>query len=154
VEFRLDVSELQVLVGRLEKKAGGISLEARAVSHDYADKMVKEAKRLVPVDTGTLRQSIRVTPDTEAGRARIAAAGIEAEAPYAGFVEFGTARMRPQPYIRPAVRKYTKPYLNELADVGRDLLGTKTAARKAFGRTSLVSTMTVGRMFKATGVRP
>ena len=63
------------------------------------DIIIKEAKRIVPVDTGRLRDSIKVdsTSPTEVK------GGTDVF--YAGFVEFGTARQRSQPYFRPAIDK-------------------------------------------------
>ena len=58
------------------------------------------AKVLVPVDTGTLRNSImvdEVTPDR---------AVIAPHADYAEHVEFGTSRMAAQPYMRPALDQH------------------------------------------------
>jgi hypothetical protein len=57
-----------------------------------------DIKRLAPVDTGQLRDSVVPTPE-----------GIEVRAPYAALVEFGTRHMEAQPYIRPAVYRYRSP---------------------------------------------
>jgi HK97 gp10 family phage protein len=56
----------------------------------------RSAKQIVPVDTGRLRASIatRLVP----GNAEV---GTRVE--YAKFVEFGTNRQRPQPYLQPAL---------------------------------------------------
>ena len=57
------------------------------------------ARQLVPVRTGHLRSSIY---------AKISewVAEIGAEATYALFVEFGTHRMRAQPYLYPAIQRH------------------------------------------------
>ena len=57
------------------------------------------AKQLVPVRTGHLRSSIY---------AKISewVAEVGAEAAYALFVEFGTYRMRAQPYLYPAIQRH------------------------------------------------
>jgi HK97 gp10 family phage protein len=58
------------------------------------------AKRMCPVDTGRLRDSIDVQISEDA----LAITGIIApHTEYAGFVEFGTSKMRAQPYMRPAI---------------------------------------------------
>ena len=61
-----------------------------------ADRMEIEAKAKVPVRTGRLQNSIRqwVIPD---GRA------MGPNTPYDIYVEFGTSRMKAQPYIRPSI---------------------------------------------------
>ncbi len=60
----------------------------------------REAKRKVPVRTGNLRRSISYAVSEENG----APVGIvKASAFYAAFVEFGTSRMSPRPFLRPAL---------------------------------------------------
>lgn len=53
-----------------------------------------EAYRIVPVDTGRLRASIRVETSDDGFE-------LSADTPYAAFVEYGTVRQRAQPYLRP-----------------------------------------------------
>ncbi|MFN3621260.1 MAG: HK97-gp10 family putative phage morphogenesis protein [Nitrososphaerales archaeon] len=64
-----------------------------------AETAVDEGKRLAPVRTGRLRNSIRIL---ERGR-DYAVVGSDVE--YAPFVEYGTRRISPRPYLRPAVEK-------------------------------------------------
>lgn len=74
-------------------------------SMDVADKVMSEssevckaeAERLVPVDTGVLKGSSYKRKIKKLDYA------IGFLAPYAGFVEFGTSKMGPQPYLRPAM---------------------------------------------------
>lgn len=58
-----------------------------------------DAKRVVPVDTGTLRRSIaheiEVSPTEIVGR-------VGTNTKYAPYVEYGTYKMPAQPYLRPA----------------------------------------------------
>lgn len=55
------------------------------------------AKIYVPVDTGNLRASIQIL---QVSKREII---IQVMAPYGKYIEFGTYRMRPQPYLRPAI---------------------------------------------------
>lgn len=59
---------------------------------------VAEARRLVPVETGQLRDSIGYVV-----RQSDRTLQIYADMPYAMAVEFGTARQHAQPYLRPAL---------------------------------------------------
>lgn len=81
----------------LDSAAGPVArdLARRALRVDAA------AKRLCPVDTGRLRSSIgwRLAVD---GRGLAAFVGTDVS--YAPHVEFGTYRMRAQPFLRPALR--------------------------------------------------
>lgn len=54
-----------------------------------------DAKTFVPVDTGALKDSIY--HKVQDGQLEVGAT-----MPYAIFVEFGTYKMRPQPYLTPA----------------------------------------------------
>jgi HK97 gp10 family phage protein len=56
-----------------------------------------DGKVLAPVDTGFLQNSITTDVDETTLTAEI---GPEAE--YGGYVELGTSRMAPQPFMRPA----------------------------------------------------
>lgn len=118
------------------------------------------AKRLVPVDSGGLRDSIVVTTKTankpgagafaaamkggatraEAGQAMRAAAkggrsGVEVyigagQLPHAHLVEFGSVNNSPQPYLRPAWDAGKQKVLDDI----RDFLGqeiSKAAQRAA-----------------------
>ncbi len=58
-----------------------------------------DAKRLCPVDTGRLRASIDVQKPSRWVRS------IGTSVEYAPYQEFGTMRMRPQPFLRPALHK-------------------------------------------------
>lgn len=64
----------------------------------------RDAKQLCPVDTGRLRSSITNEIEGEVGRV-----GTNVE--YAKFVELGTNKMSPQPYLRPALHKNEKKIL-------------------------------------------
>lgn len=72
----------------------GKDLTRRAVRVETA------AKRLAPVDTGRLRSSISRELGRD-GQGLVAVIGTNVH--YAPHVEFGTVRMRAQPYLRPAL---------------------------------------------------
>ncbi len=57
-EFDLDVRELDEYRQRLEAAGGTVGVAARGVVQNYSNKVSIEAKRLAPVDTGRLRDSI------------------------------------------------------------------------------------------------
>lgn len=61
------------------------------------------AKRLCPVDTGLLRNSISHATDDNT-------AYIGTNVEYAPYVELGTVKMKEQPYLRPAVTDHQKEY--------------------------------------------
>ena len=73
------------------------------------------AKRLCPVDTGNLRNSI--THQQYDDHTEIIGTNVE----YAPFVELGTVKMGARPYLRPAAENHAEEYKqvfqNELAKV-------------------------------------
>lgn len=63
------------------------------------------AKRDCPVDTGRLRNSI-----ANAVRVDEKAVYIGTNVEYAAFVELGTSRMKPRPYLKPAATGHVAEY--------------------------------------------
>ena len=100
--------ELEDKLSNLDEKLKRALAEALK---EIAEKIRDDAKDLVPVDTGSLRKSIRVEKEGELQVSVIAGGGgvinprTGREVDYAGYVEFGTSRMSPQPYMQPALEK-------------------------------------------------
>lgn len=69
-----------------------------------AEVIVVYMQSITPVDTGELRDSEHPEP-TENG------ANIIAEAEHASYVEFGTYKMKAQPFFRPAIDSQQKAAL-------------------------------------------
>lgn len=71
----------------------------QAVVPDALDEICAEAVNLCPVDAGQLRSSLHV----RMGESPSGAQGeVVADVPYAAFVELGTYKSAPQPYLYPA----------------------------------------------------
>lgn len=85
---------------------------------EAAKVIAEEAKRLAPVRTGNLRDSIQAIQE-----------GFDvyvvAEATYAKFVEFGTKRMAARPFIRKALEATGDKALTALGRVLQDALDSK-----------------------------
>jgi len=62
-----------------------------------AGEVAKKARKIVPVDTGALKASIKTRRERPMAHAAVASTH------YAAFVEFGTVKMNAQPYMRPSV---------------------------------------------------
>lgn len=63
------------------------------------------AKEITPVRTGNLRNSITHTVEEEE-KAAVIGTNVE----YAPYVELGTVKQRPQPYLRPAIEDHIAEY--------------------------------------------
>lgn len=79
------------------------ALEVKAVGglHRLGIETQNEARRYCPVDTGRLRSSIRCTAPAKDLKGWYVEVGTNVQ--YAALVEFGTRRMRAQPYLRPGL---------------------------------------------------
>lgn len=75
------------------------ALGDKFVAESVLPQIVSAAKRIVPVDSGDLRDSIH--PEVSADGMYVVA-----DEEYASHVELGTSKMAAQPYLRPAL--YTK----------------------------------------------
>jgi len=104
----IGLTELEDKLSNLDEKLGKALDEAL---NEIAEKIRDDAKGFVPVDTGALRKSIRVEKKGKLEVQVIAGGGgvinprTGREVDYAGYVEFGTSRMSPQPYMQPALEK-------------------------------------------------
>lgn len=106
-DFAGAARELRVISRQLA--AAGPAAErlvAAAVLKTAAD-IEADAKRFAPVDTGYLRSSIsrEVSASAFAGSGSEFKATIGPTANYGAFVEYGTWKMSPQPYMGPAFNR-------------------------------------------------
>ena len=115
--------EIEILgLTELEEKLSNLDVKlSRALDEaleEIAEKIRDDAKSLVPVDTGALKKSIRIEKKGKLQVSIVAGGGgvinprTGREVDYAGFVEFGTSHMSPQPYMQPALEKNRDELLN------------------------------------------
>lgn len=110
-----DTSELDKLIGALAAAGPKAETLTEQVVRKVGFDTVAGAQARVPVDTGNLKNSIGV--DFE----RL---GFEAgpTANYGHYVEYGTSRMDPKPYLRPAFETATEPLPEIMGQVGMKAL--------------------------------
>ncbi len=88
--------------------------------------IVKDAKQRVPVDSGTLKKSIVVVT----GRSKEGAlmfVTTKSSAFYSHLIEFGTSKMRPQPFLRPAFDNTQEEVIQAIGDKLADGIVKETA---------------------------
>lgn len=75
------------------------------------------ARERAPVDTGYLRSSIAATIDS-GSTSGVIVGEVTAGAEYAAYVEHGTSRQRPQPFMRPAYEQARGVWVQMIEQIG------------------------------------
>lgn len=78
------------------------------------------SKQLAPVDTGALRGSIGTDFHGD-GRFAAMEAEIGPTQSYGAYVEWGTARMAPQPYMTPALDRHSPEFIAAIEQIADPL---------------------------------
>jgi len=95
MEINIEIIGIERLTLRINKAADSLDEKIMDGLEIIGENIVADAKAFAPIKTGRLRNSIG---KTVFGREL----EVYAEAEYAAYVEYGTSRMRPQPFLRPA----------------------------------------------------
>jgi HK97 gp10 family phage protein len=108
---RVDVSDVYALAVAMEAQTRTTAASAAQAVARSAAAIERDAKIFAPVDTGALRSSISRT-----------VTGLTAEigptALYGGFVEHGTSRSGPNPYMRTALARATPGFVAAMTRLG------------------------------------
>lgn len=114
-DFMAAVAKLNTVA--LEFEASGPKLAAKVdtIVRSTAHLIEANAKQIVPVDTGNLRNSIGtdITRHAE-GQGYGTEAEIGAAAAYAPYVELGTTRMAPRAFLGPSLDRYSPDFVAAL----------------------------------------
>ena len=100
---------LDKLLSSIEKQPEKIQKEAGDTIVNTGLRVEKRAKSNAPVDTGYLKAHIK------SERTGTLSADITSSAEYSIYNEFGTRKMSPHPYMRPAI-KMEEPFLYQKLD--------------------------------------
>lgn len=73
-----------------------------------AKEIQRQAKENAPVDTGYMKNWIRVSNQRNLQRT------IRSNAKYSGFVEHGTVNQNAQPFMKPALSQYKEQFISEV----------------------------------------
>ena len=109
--------DLLKLSADLGKASYEVTRKAQLVVAKTAHDIEADAKSFAPVDTGMLRNSIGTT---------ISNGGLSAEigptVHYAPYLEYGTRRMPPQPYMGPAAERRAEAFVKAVESLGGEFL--------------------------------
>lgn len=111
----IDVSELAGLAADLAAAGPKVTVVSSRKMTEIASKLRDDARSAAPVDTGDLRDSIKVRGG--AGW-RIVVADVR----HAPFVEFGTSDTAPQPFLWPQVPAAAQALTDAHLEAGADVL--------------------------------
>lgn len=113
----IDSSEVRNLQLDLSKVPAKLQRTAPAAVKKTLFDIETDAKVLAPVDTGFLEGSIGTDVDADG-----LGGGVGPTADYGHYVEGGTSRMAPQPYMGPAFDRRAPGLVDALGDAGEDIL--------------------------------
>lgn len=123
---------VRVLSNRLPSMTAGMAEAAQRIVDATAYRIEARAKAAVPVKTGTLRRSIHTLTPSTAGQVTMAPPSVsvpQGSLPpkgqayvgvgvnYGRFVEFGTRKMPPRPYLIPALEAEAPRFRDEIKAV-------------------------------------
>lgn len=111
MSFDVDVSALVTLSFDLQKAGSKVQEQAGQAVRKTAFAIQASAKEKAPVDTGNLRSGIAVSTGSQYD------AEVYAQANYAKFVELGTSRMAPQPFMRPAADEHEPGFISAMQEI-------------------------------------
>lgn len=103
----VDASEMRSLASNMDAIPVAIVPLVSTVVRKVGFDVQSHAQRRAPVDTGNLKSSISMTFEQSATSMH---ADIGPTAHYGKYVELGTSRMAPQPYMRPALESNLRSF--------------------------------------------
>lgn len=110
-----DFTQVAKLAADLGKASAEATRKASLVVQKTASGIENDAKQFAPVDTGALRNSISAT-------VRSLHAEIGPTVNYAPYIEFGTWRAAPQPFMGPAADRHTAAFVSAMETIGGEIL--------------------------------
>lgn len=100
--MQVRVLNLNKCIKRIKKKA---DVDLSGVFNNATNLVLGDATDLAPVDTGELRRSLRARPlDGDYQNGGVVSTNVS----YAIYQEYGTYKMKAQPFLRPALDKNRK----------------------------------------------
>lgn len=109
---------LRKLSADIAKAAKTTGARAQVVIRKTAIDIESDAKKIAPVDTGNLKGSIGHSDLRTVGRSRSLVVEIGPTASYGVFLEQGTSRAAPQPFMGPAADRHTPGFEQAMAQLG------------------------------------
>jgi HK97 gp10 family phage protein len=122
VSFSIDTSELNAVAADMTTVGGKIGPLVQTAMRKTARDIEADAKQLAPVDTGNLKSSIGHSDLRTVGQSGTLEVEIGPTANYGEFVETGTSRTAPQPYMGPAFDRNAPGFASVLEQIAASVL--------------------------------
>lgn len=117
-----DISEVLQLAADLSNVAEKIGPEVQKVVRKSILDVTARGKRRAPVDTGFLKSSITPSDLRRTGQTGVIEAETGPTANYGRYVEDGTSRQAPQPYMAPALAEVEPGFVAAIESLGGSIL--------------------------------
>lgn len=117
-----DTSDIRRLSASLAKVGSRTGPRAQLVVRKSLKDIEATAKNKVPVDTGNLKSSIGTSDLRTIGQSGSLSGEVGPTAEYGVFVELGTSRMAPQPFMGPAADLHIPRFEQAVAQLGLEAL--------------------------------
>ena len=111
---------LRKLAADITKAAKTTGARAQVLIRKTAIDIESDAKRIVAVDTGNLKGSIGHSDLRTVGRSGSLAVEIGPTASYGIFLEQGTSRAAPRPFMGPAADRHTPGFEQAMSQLGME----------------------------------
>ena len=102
--LKIKVSGIEKIIKKIKNKPKKLEKDIDNEVKNCAINILRDSKRICPVNTGALRRSGRFEKIREMAY-KVSYGGAGTGVNYAKFVEFGTRYMMAQPYLMPSFRK-------------------------------------------------
>lgn len=116
-----DVSQVREFANHVRATTGRVGATTAAVVRKVTLDIERDARVFAPVDTGNLRNSM-TSEFAGDGRGGSMTGTTGPTASYGGYVENGTSRMAPQPYLGPAFDRHTPGFYAAMEQIASRLL--------------------------------
>jgi len=130
-QANIDITQLEGFQHRLESAAALAEVMAEDWQQEHGQRWVEEMKAIVPVSTGKHDRRINASEDIHLRDEirQVEPGGITfGDAFWWRFLEYGTVKMSPRPFIRPAMKKIRTPARKDAIKRAVELIRTGRAA--------------------------
>lgn len=114
----IELSGVDEILNRLQQIGANISRLENKALQDAAEPVLEDAKANAPIRTGKLKEGLKISGVKNRDGTKYVLVGIDrsdnSNIFYGKFIEFGTSKMSPRPFLEPAYEKNKKEILKRI----------------------------------------